>query len=159
MANVSMICGKICSGKTTYAQRLCAARRSVLLSIDEIMLALFGLYAGEQHDEFAEKTETYLLEKSAEIVRSGISVVLDWGFWTKQKRDSAREFFTMRGIAHEMHYISIGDETWHLRIEHRNRAVLAGTARAYLVDDNLAAKFAARFEMPNRAEIDVWVAE
>ena len=157
MAEVIMICGKICSGKTTYARRLCAEHRAVLLSIDEIMLALFGLYAGERHDEWAAKTEAYLLEKSAEIAGDGISVVLDWGFWTREKRDATREFFASRGIGFQMHFISMGDEKWRSCIERRNRAVQAGRVSAYFVDENLAAKFESRFEMPDRSEISVWI--
>ncbi|MCH5290869.1 MAG: ATP-binding protein [Treponema sp.] len=157
MANVTLVCGKICSGKTTYARKLCAEQKLVLLSIDEIMLALFGLYAGERHDEWAEKTERYLLDKSAEIAGTGIGVVLDWGFWTKAKRDYAREFFAARNIGCDVHFISISNGEWRRRVEKRNRAVLAGEVSAYLVDEGLAAKFASRFEMPDRSEISVWV--
>ena len=41
MAKVFLICGKICSGKSTYARKLMENRQAVLLSADEIMLALF----------------------------------------------------------------------------------------------------------------------
>lgn len=55
MAKVFLICGKICSGKSTYAEYLRTENTAVLLSVDEIMLALFGLYAGNKHDEYTEK--------------------------------------------------------------------------------------------------------
>ena len=42
MAKVILICGKICSGKSTYAQQLRRENRAVVLSIDEVMLAFFG---------------------------------------------------------------------------------------------------------------------
>ena len=47
MAKVILTCGKLGCGKTTYAKRLCAERGAVLLSADELMLALFGQDAGE----------------------------------------------------------------------------------------------------------------
>ena len=34
-----MICGKLCSGKSTYAKKLQQEGKAVVLSIDEIMLA------------------------------------------------------------------------------------------------------------------------
>jgi uridine kinase len=34
MAKVILICGKICSGKTTYAKRLLCENKAVLLSTD-----------------------------------------------------------------------------------------------------------------------------
>ncbi len=82
MAKVILICGRICCGKSTYAQRLRLGRKgAAVLSIDEIMLAMFGQHVGEKHDYYGERTENYLLKKSLELLESGIDVILDWGFW------------------------------------------------------------------------------
>lgn len=157
MAKVILICGKICCGKSTYAERLRVGDNAVLLSVDEIMLALFGLYAGDRHDEYAAKTKKYLLDKSVEIMEAGVNVILDWGFWTKDERTSVKEFYTAKKIAHEFHYLDISDETWIARLNERNHAVSAGEVNAYIVDENLAAKFDGIFQIPDREEIDVWV--
>lgn len=159
MAKVILVCGKICSGKSTYAERLRVENKAVLLSIDEIMLAMFGLYVGDKHDEYVEKTEKYLFDKSVEIIETGIDVILDWGLWTRDERRYAKEFYSAQGIEHEIHYLNISDATWKARLDKRNRAVSAGEIIAYPVDDNLAAKFGAIFEMPDKDEIDVWVEE
>ena len=151
------MCGKICSGKSTYADKLRIANKAVLLSIDEITLALFGRDAGENHDMYVERTEKYLFEKSVEIIESGINVVLDWGFWTKAERDFAKEFYHSRGIDFEIHYIYISDETWQRNIQKRNAEVLAGKTSAYYVDDGLMKKFASIFEIPSKDEIDIIV--
>ena len=42
MAKVIMMCGRICCGKSTYARRLRTEINAAVLSIDEIMLAVFG---------------------------------------------------------------------------------------------------------------------
>lgn len=157
MAKVFMICGKICSGKSTYAQQLRVKNHAALLSVDEITLALFGQYCGEKHDDYVERTQNYLFDKSLELISVGINVVLDWGFWMKEERDFAREFYKSREIACEFHYIDISDETWNARLNKRNSAILAEETSAYYVDENLAAKFGALFEMPGKDEIDVWV--
>ncbi len=156
-AKVFLLCGKICSGKSTYAEELRAEHHAVLLSVDEIMLAVFGLYAGDKHDEYTERLQNYLFAESVEIVQSGHSVILDWGFWTKQKRAAARAYYRNRGLACEFHYIDVDDKVWRERIERRNRMVSAGETEAYLIDDNLAKKFAGLFETPTADEIDVWV--
>ncbi len=155
MAKVYLICGKICCGKTTYSQKLCSEANAVLLSIDEITLALFGQHCGDKHDEYVERTEKYLLNKSLELIQKDINVVLDWGFWTKAERLAVKEFYKSRNIEYELHYIEISDETWKHRLNKRNNAVLAEETSAYYVDDNLAAKFASIFEVPSKAEIDV----
>lgn len=157
MAKVFMICGKICSGKSTYAQQLRVKNHAALLSVDEITLALFGQYCGEKHDDYVERTQNYLFDKSLELISVGINVVLDWGFWMKEERDFAREFYKSREIECEFHYIDISDETWKARLNKRNSAILAEETSAYYVDENLAAKFGALFEMPDKDEIDVWV--
>ncbi len=155
MAKVIMTCGRICSGKTTCAARLRREMGAVVLSVDEITLALFGQDAGEMHDTYVERAEKYLYEKSLEIVGAGIDVILDWGFWTKRERDEAREFYRSRGIAYEFRYISITDEEWNRRLEKRNAAVTAGETSAYYVDEGLAEKFRAIFEAPSADENDV----
>ena len=155
MTKVYLICGKICCGKTTYAQKICNENNAVLLSVDEITLALFGQHCGEKHDEYVERTEKYLLNKSLELIENNINVVLDWGFWTKAERETAKEFYKPRNIVCELHYIDISDEVWKSRLHKRNNAVLANETSAYYVDDNLAAKFASIFEVPSEDEIDV----
>ncbi len=155
MAKVILICGKICSGKTTYAQKLCKENNAILLSVDEITLALFGQHCGDKHDEYVEKTEKYLLNKSLEFLEKSINVVLDWGFWTKTERKAVKEFYKSSGIECELYYIEISDETWKSRLHKRNNAVLAEETSAYYVDDNLAAKFSSIFEVPSEDEIDI----
>ena len=107
MPNVYLMCGKICSGKSTRAQILREQFHAVVLSVDEITLALFGQNAGDQHDTYVERAEAYLYRKSLEILETGINVVLDWGFWTKAERDEARQFYRAHGIPYEFHYIQI----------------------------------------------------
>ena len=43
MAEVIMTCGRICSGKSTYAQKLRTERNAVILSVDEITLRFFPM--------------------------------------------------------------------------------------------------------------------
>lgn len=159
MSKVILICGKICSGKSTYANKLRTEERAVLLSCDEITLALFDGNIGEKHDEMVERTQNYFFSKSVEIVETGINVILDWGFWMKEERDFARDFYQKRNIECEFHYIHISDEIWITRINKRNAAILNHQASAYFVDEGLAAKFGALFEMPGKDEIDVWVTQ
>lgn len=157
MAKVILICGKICSGKSTYAEKLRTQHKAVLLSVDEISLAIFGQYIGEKHDEYVTNIQNYLFLKSLEILESDINVILDWGFWQKEDRDHAKQFYSSRNINTEFHYIDVYDDTWAYRLNKRNAAILAKETSAYFVDENLAKKFGAIFERPTEDEIDVWV--
>lgn len=157
MAKVFLICGKICCGKSTYGEKLRKEYKAVLLSIDEITLSLFGQHCGDKHDDYVERTEKYLFEKSLEILEIGVNVVLDWGFWTKEERDYAKAFYKSRNIECEFHYIDVNDEEWAFRLTKRNAAVLQDEASAYYVDENLAKKFNDIFQNPEKEEIDIWV--
>lgn len=159
MAKVILICGKICSGKSTYAQSLRRQQCAVLLSVDEIMLSLFGQHVGDMHDAYAARTREYLFNKSLEILETGVPVILDWGFWNQEDRMFARQFYQSHRIPCEFHYIDVSDETWHTRLRKRNQDILDGKTRAYYVDENLSAKVDALFQVPGRDEIDVWIVQ
>ena len=157
MAGVILLCGKICSGKTTYAHKLQEEGRSVILSCDELMLSLFPQGAGEHHDLLARRARDYQFALSLQIIESGIGVILDWGFWTRAWRAEARAFYQAHGVPCQLHYLDVSPEVWHTRIEARNRAVEAGLTKAYYVDAGLLKKLEGRFQAPETGEIDVMV--
>lgn len=156
MNKVILLCGKICSGKSTYAKKLIQKEKAVLLSCDELMLALFDPQLGDKHDVISERTQQYLYQKSLDIIAAGANVLLDWGYWQKSRRDAARAFYAEKGIATEFHYIDISNENWQKNVAERNAAVLDGKSDAYFIDQGLAEKFERLFEAPTREEMDVW---
>lgn len=157
MPKVILICGKICVGKSTYAEKIRAGNKAVLLSVDEIMLAVFGQYAGEKHDEYVRNVQRYIFDKSLEMIGAGVDVILDCGFWTREHRDYSKEFYGQHGIPCELHLIDISDEEWRRRIEKRNAAISAGDKNAYFIDENLLKKVESGYEPPAPDEVDVWV--
>ena len=127
---------------------------AVILSIDEITLAVFRNEAGEMLDEYVRRIQGYLYGKSLEITAAGTDVILDWGFWTGSEREYARRFYAENNVVCELHYLDIADSVWERRIAERNRLVETGEVSAYYVDSGLADKFAGIFEMPDNNEID-----
>ncbi|MBR3421927.1 MAG: ATP-binding protein [Ruminococcus sp.] len=154
MSKVIMLCGRLCSGKSTYSATLRDELGCVVLSVDELMIALLGRETGAMHDEYVRRAKQYICGKAADIARAGADVVLDQGFWSRAERDSAREFFALRGVDCELRYLRISDEEWERRIAKRNAEVAAGRSDAYYVDDGLKAKFTAMFEEPTADEAD-----
>lgn len=150
------MCGIICSGKTSYSQRLRRELQAAVLSVDEITLALFGQHTGDKHDDYVAKAERYLYDKSLELIEVGVNVILDWGFWQKREREYARNFYSSKNIECEFHYVDISETDWLKNISERNRKVQSGEISAYYVDEGLAKKFRSLFEKPDSSEIDVW---
>lgn len=157
MAKLICICGKIGSGKTYYANQLKEQENGIILSTDEVTYDLTNNEQGEGYDEFARRVNLYLRKKSIEIVNAGCSVILDWGFWTKENRNEIKKYGEDNGILVEMHYIDIDDKTWNENIEERNNKVLAGNGgSSFYVDEGLLKKVSSMFEIPEKEEIDVW---
>lgn len=156
MADVILICGRICSGKSHYAKRLAEERNAVILSCDEISADIFHHSEGENFDAIAADIKRYLHKIAARIAKAGSTVILDWGFWAEAERREVSEYYAGLEIPFEWHYIHIPDKEWRRNIDLRNSAVLAGETTDFFVDDGLLAKLSAGFETPVREEIDVW---
>lgn len=157
MAKIIAICGKICCGKTYYANQLKKKTNAVILSCDELTKALFDNDLGEKHDEMALRIWSYFKKKSVELVQIGCTVILDWGFWSLENRRSLTEFCHSQNVKCEWHYIHIDDQTWNKNILERNRRVLndKGSSDFYL-DQGLMEKLMSLWEEPTKDEIDVW---
>ncbi len=157
MAKVILICGKICSGKTSYARSMMKHQSMVLLSSDELISTLFHPNENEYHDKVIENAQNYLLQKSTGILNAGVDVILDWGFWTQGQRASVGKFYADRHIQTEWYYLDIEDAERQEYIEKRNRAVLSGKTKDYYVDQGLMEKMNRLFEAPEREEVDHWI--
>ena len=157
MAKIIAICGKICCGKTYYANQIREKESAVILSCDELTKDLFDNDLGENHDAMALRIWYYFKKKSVELVNAGCTVILDWGFWSLKDRKSMTEFYREKNIPCEWHYIDVDDETWYRNIEERNRKVLENNGGSdYYLDEGLMNKLLSKWEEPSHDEIDVW---
>lgn len=158
MSKVYLVCGRICSGKTTYAKSICAEKNAILLSVDEIMLSLFDQCCGENlHKDYERRIKNYLFDKSLEIIGKGFDVVLDWGFWTKEERNATKEFYKSRNIDCELHYVEVSDKTWEQQLNKRNKEILNKETKAYYLEHNRALEFASIFKKPDMDEVDIFI--
>lgn len=98
MGKVILICGKIASGKTYYANQIKEQKNAVILNTDELTYAMFDNEQGEKYMELAERANQYLMKKAIDIVRVGCNVILDWGFWRSYNRRYMNEYFKNENI-------------------------------------------------------------
>lgn len=157
MSKVIAICGKICSGKTYYANKIREKENAIILSTDEVTYDLTDNEQGENYEKFANRVNSYLMKKSVELVNIGCNVILDWGFWTSINRKETTDYYKSRDINIEWHYIDIDDESLEKNIEERNKRINAGQGGAnFYVDEGLKKKILEKWEKPHKNEIDVW---
>ncbi len=118
-ARLILTCGLPGAGKTTLARQLAADRSAVRLSKDEW---LWALGSSPWDRPTGEKVEHELWRVAQEILRLGLSVVLDFGLWARIERDEMRSVARDVGVGVELHYLDVPtDELWR-RIEARNSA-------------------------------------
>lgn len=157
MGKVYLICGKICSGKSYYAKSLKEKHNAVILSTDEATYDLIANEQGEFYNIFAQRVNDYLKKKAVEICKAGAHVILDWGFWTKDNRIDISSYLQSCDISYEWHYIDVDDDTWNRNIEERNKRIEEGNGGSdFYVDEGLLNKLLSMFEVPDKAEMDVW---
>ena len=146
---IHLICGMICSGKSTYAKRLARERNAVILSSDDLTAVLPC-----DHDASYPIVHEFMRRKAAEIARCGADVILDWGFWNRSDREEITQYFRQQGLACRWYYMDTSQEALQRHIEKRNAAP---TATEFPVDEGLLSKCLSLFEPPAREEMDGWV--
>ena len=150
---VYLLCGKTGSGKSTFARTWQAERGAALLSVDELMLALFPEYLGEAHRAVWERCRTYLLARAEEIALAGADVLLDFGFWSAAERAETRARFARAGVPVKLLLFTAPAELRARRLARRNAAA---QGREYRIDPEMQALFDSRFEPLAEGEAD-WV--
>lgn len=157
MAKVILICGKLASGKSYYAQQIKNKEKAVVLNTDELTYAMFDNEQGKKYMELAERANNYLMNKAVEIVKADCNVILDWGFWKIDNRRHMNEFFKSKNIDFEWHYIKVDDLTWKKNIAERNEKINKGQNKTdFFVTEGLKNKLLDLWEEPKKEEIDVW---
>ncbi len=157
MPKVIALCGKICSGKTFYANKIKEGKNAVILSTDEVTFYLMDNEQGERYDDFAKRVNEYLMKKAIDIVRAGANVILDWGFWSKEERINLTNYYKKYNIPVEWHYVDVTQEKWQDLIKKRNELIVSGQEKySFYFDDGLKKKLLDSFNEPSKEEMDIW---
>ncbi len=90
MTAIHLMVGFMGVGKTTIAKQLAKTIPAERLTHDELMVKRYG----RNPEDFQTKynvIDEEIRKKTAELIKEGKSVILDYGFWTHQKRE---EYYT-----------------------------------------------------------------
>lgn len=144
-----LLCGLPGSGKTTFARRL-EAGGATRLSIDELVFDRHGVY-GVDYDpavyhELHDAARAELDNRLVELLADRLSVVLDYGFWTKELRDRYKRLADDAGAAWELIFFPA---TADLLLERLERRKGAPGPNGVPIDEAMLADFLAQFEPPD----------
>jgi predicted kinase len=148
MPTLFLLCGLPGSGKTTLAKQLEREQPALRLTPDEWMGPLFGTSHDEPKRAIVEALQWEVAEKALAL---GISVVLDWGFWSRTERDDFRSRAAALGADAGVRFLDVPRNELSRRLEVRNAALLPGTFRVTDAEIDL---YITTFEPPTSDELE-----
>ncbi|MBP6895631.1 MAG: ATP-binding protein [Pseudacidovorax sp.] len=124
VATLHLVCGKIGSGKSTLTQRLASAPNTVRISEDDWLSRLYPneIHALADYVRCAGRLRDAMSGHVESLLRSGVSVVLDFPANTVATRAWARGLYERAGAAHALHLLDVPDEVCKARLRARNAA-------------------------------------
>jgi len=150
-ATLHLLCGLPGSGKTTRAKELEAAGGRVRLNADDWVCQLYPDDAeAAARDNRKSRVEQVQWELAERLLGDGISVILDWGVWTRAERDHYRLRASELGAVVQTVFVDAPLETLHARISERNRKLPPGT---FAISAAELDAWAAIFEPPSEEEL------
>ena len=119
-----LICGRIAAGKSTLAQCLAARPATLLISEDHWTSKLFAddLKTIEDYGRYSARLRAAMGPHVVDILRQGLSVVLDFPANTVRNRNWMRSLISEANVAHELHLLDVPDAICKQRLRERNAA-------------------------------------
>jgi len=117
-----LISGKIAFGKPTLAKSLAAEGSTVLLSEDHWLSRLYPeqIKSVTDYVRLARQIREVLGPLVIDVLRAGVTVVLDFPANTPQDRQWLRGLADAAKVPHRVHYIEVDDDTCRDRLHLRN---------------------------------------
>jgi len=148
MARAHLVCGFLGVGKTTFAKRLAEQVGGVRFSVDELYLQLFASGPTYDVDRAAlDRLFAALDQLWPQVVRAGTDVVLDFGFWSRERRDHARTLADAQGVQTQLYWLRCPDDVALTRCLTRN-----GAADAFLFSEQGFYELKPHFQPPDTDE-------
>ena len=150
MPTLYLLCGKIAAGKSTLARQLAERPATLLIAEDHWTSTLFAgdLKTIEDYGRLSARLRAAMAPHIVDILRRGLSVVLDFPANTIRQRAWMRSLIAEAKVAHELHHLDIPDAICRQRLRKRN----AGGEHQFQVSDAEYEQFTAHFVPPGAEE-------
>ncbi len=133
MPKLYLIHGYIGAGKTTFAKQLEVESGAVRFSLDDWMEELYGTNPPvELFGVYEARVKALIVKVTEGVLRRGVGVILDFGFWKRVERDALRAWGRSLGAEVVLYDVQVPEKVALARVRARNEA---GGAGVLLIDD------------------------
>ena len=116
-----LICGLPGSGKTTLAKKLELERQANRLCPDDWIIAILKDQKDvPERDRLRDPMEQLLWKEAQALLKLGVNVILENGFWAKEERDIYLNVGRSLGAKVELHFMDATFDVLWERVEKRN---------------------------------------
>ncbi|SNY93185.1 Predicted kinase [Cohaesibacter sp. ES.047] len=145
-----MLCGKIAAGKSTLASELASRDKTVRISEDDWLGTLFAdqMATGKDYLRCAAKLQSVMGPHILELLKAGVSVVLDFPANTVETRQWMRDILAQTDADHALHLLDASDDVCLKRLQKRN----ASGEHPFAVTQEQFERFSAHFVPPTPEE-------
>lgn len=151
MATLHLMVGLPCAGKTTLALTLEREHSAIRLTVDEWHLRLFGQDAEDpEHNARHRLIESLLWEVASRALALGTSVILDFGFWTREEREDYRSRAKELGASSEVHCLDVPHDELLRRLAQRNTQL---SKLSFRIPEEIMKPWIALFQKPTPDEL------
>lgn len=150
-AKLIFFCGKMGAGKSTLSRELESTSDAVRIAEDEWLAAHYAenIKSLKDYSHYAQLIKPFLKQHIQALLRSGVTVILDFPANTRQQRDWLVSLSNEIGRKHEMYYLDRKDETCLAQIDKRRQQE---PARSGFDTPEMFHKVTAHFEAPSPRE-------
>lgn len=144
-ATLHLLCGKIAAGKSTLSAELGAAPGTVTLAEDAWLARLYPgeIVTVEDYVRCAARLREAMMPHVENLLRAGLSVVLDFPANTRANRAWMRSIIDRSGAQHRLYWLDVPDEVCRARLRQRNAAGTHDFAASDAEHDAITAYFVA----------------
>ncbi|MGH1466019.1 MAG: AAA family ATPase [Cognatishimia sp.] len=117
-----LMCGKIASGKSTQAAKLGEGCRTVVISEDDWLAALYldEMSSLSDYVRCSSKLQKIMELHIVSLLNAEVSVVLDFPANTISNRAWMRGIIQTTNASHKLHYLDVPDDVCKARLHARN---------------------------------------
>lgn len=149
-AILHLLAGKICAGKSTLAASLGRLPQTIVVSEDRWLAGLYGeeMTSVRDYVRCSARLRAVLEPHLVSLLKSGLSVVLDFPANTVANRAWMRGIIEKTDCSHTLHFLDVPDDVCKARLHERN----AGGEHAFAATDEQFDEISGYFEAPASGE-------